>query len=532
MDLVKPAPETTDLERNYLPGKRVKVRDLRKLVLSHSVKPGKCVRAISVAATQLAFDDLDTVSKLKRLANYRVIVQVLKPHLNDQMAGPLIPRGTTDTALYGECDRMYSNLADAADRVLLSATDDDPLSHKQKHQAAQSGYWAIEFLAERLRCAYSCYARVPLGVWSDIHRIYQYATSRNLEHKIVEIGKGLETSDIEHLYKRVVVFGLSDPYQLPFRSVHSVFDSLDEWASKVRLEHEPIRNSCLFEINLDTDFPAMPVLNRRRSADDKSVIYVDTSRLVGFLNKNLIEINDATKSPNASQRKINEELEHADIVKKLIVKLGIQPYRRADRTQEERKCQAAVGLHSVVRVIQKSGERDSMEPNNFNVKTIDLIDESEFGARIRISNGNQKETPIGELIAIRKGNDTWSIGLIRWVQIDKDKQIQAGVYKFIDNYVPVFVKQLSSLDEKPISPPSIPGIWTIREKKDQRLASLIVAAGTYKPKQTVIVSKGKVEHALEMQEVILSSRHFVWSNVSLSGSNPKLTLELLHPIYI
>jgi hypothetical protein len=160
---------------------------------------------------------------------------------------------------------------------------------------------------------------------------------------------------------------------------------------------------------------------------------------------------------------------------------------------------------------------------------MELMDETEFGARLRMRGGGGQEIPIGELVAIDDGHDEWLVGLVRWAQVDGEKRFQAGIYKFLDNVIPVVVKPLSSLDETPFAAPSNPAIWCVRKHRDKNLPSIVLATASYKPRQTVLVCKGKNEHALEMRSAVLSTRHFVWCDVSLAGSSPELTLELLHP---
>lgn len=531
-DVTTSMSNTAENSNKQGPGKRVRIRDLRKLVMSDPVNPAKCLQSTSTAASQLVLADMSNDARLKRLSKLREVVRVLKPHLSDQAAGPLTSSQAGGVPFYDECGRMYSKLADVAVGVLLSTMESKSLSRRQSHQAVQSGYWAMEFLAERLRCAYGAYVRVPIGTWSDIHRVYRSLTSRKLERERVKDSGGTTPVSIEHVYKRLIVFGLSDPYQLAFHGVEKVFKSLGEWVSMVQIGQRASQKGCQFEIKLDADYPAMPVLGSNKTGEVDPVIYLDTSRLVMFLNENLIEMHTATQNLSTGQRKISEELQFEEILKRLIVKLGIQPYRKSGRTLEERACHAVVGLHSIVDLVGASGSPGTEVHDGAGIRSVELVDESEFGARLRIRENGGQQMSIGEVVAISYEDGAWSVGMVRWVQVDENKQVYVGIHRFLDNYIPVRVRPLASLDEMPFAPPVIPGLWTVREKKGRKITSLVITAATYKPKQTVVVSRDKIEHALEMRDAILSTDYVVWCDVSLEGSNPQRTVELLHPHFV
>ena len=131
------------------------------------------------------------------------------------------------------------------------------------------------------------------------------------------------------------------------------------------------------------------------------------------------------------------------------------------------------------------------------VRSVELVDESEFGARLRVQRNVRKQMPVGEVVAISSEDGAWSVGMVRWAQVDENKQIHLGIHRFLDNYVPVRVRPLASVDEMPFAPPVIPGLWTVRKNKGRKITSLVITAEIYKPKQTVCVSSGEIEHALE-----------------------------------
>jgi hypothetical protein len=89
-------------------------------------------------------------------------------------------------------------------------------------------------LGEHLLINYECYAKARQGSWLKIHKLYNIARAEGVHDTTVESDSG-PARTVEHIYKRLLLLGLSDPYRYPFRGLGRIYENLEEWASLASL---------------------------------------------------------------------------------------------------------------------------------------------------------------------------------------------------------------------------------------------------------------------------------------------------------
>ena len=252
-------------------------------------------------------------------------------------------------------------------------------------------------------------------------------------------------------------------------------------------------------------------------------LYLDTSALVKVLNRDLNRSSEELERRGKSRQQIARQLELLEILKKLIVSWGIHPVRESERTSGDGACDVVIGLHSITGLLASRdtpGELDGI----YLRRGLELVDESENGVRLKVSSEDKTHVRVGELIAYRaltQGSD-WSIGMIRWAQVGADHESYVGVHKLLDNAMAVQVSRIQ-LGDEPFAPP-INAIWTFRRTTGGgEVPSLIVDSSFYRPRESVRVERGSVQQLFECNRVVLSTRCFIWFDVSLSDSTPELT---------
>ena len=249
--------------------------------------------------------------------------------------------------------RVYVALADGYKRVILEHASDPARDEKTLDDITRACYWAMYCLGERLRFAYESYHQVPEGLWREVHQVFRYARYCDVADIAVTAdgNGGLRTP--EHMYKRLLLLGLSDPYQLPFRTIPAVYHALDNWASRARLldKGETAPADRQFVVTVDLDRPALPGLPQARVEATSRQLVLDTTDLVDHLqNKRDGVIGDTLSEPGNEQVRFSR-FEKMETLQTLIRRWCQHPLRVAPRTPTNRECELVVGLQSVYAVL-------------------------------------------------------------------------------------------------------------------------------------------------------------------------------------
>ena len=480
-----------------------------------SLSTAEQMTIMAEAIASLLHADADHTVLLSSLLEYRKAIEKLGLKFGNRLVGLMLPPNDEDVELYTKCSLLYTNLAGICQRVIHEAPQE--LEHSQEIAAnvTQACYWAIRFQGERLRYAYCSYTHAPPEIWFQIHQTYQHSLTHGLTNIPVHVDSKLR--HITHVYKRVLLFGVCDPYQFPFRSVNGVFQALDDWAKLAHLRSgKPASDKCLFLINPNTDRPAEPMLPNLSLGVD--TLYLDTSPLVEVLN---LDLNTFEEIGFKNQRQpLRTELETREMLKTLIVSWGIHPPRQSARQRRDDTCELVTSLNSVTALIcLDSGQLANSLPQVRN--GLQLVDESATGARIRVKRNDKTYVRVGELVAMKSRYSTeWAFGLIRWGQTDTDGDFYLGIYKFIDNATPAWVRHDQERNRSSTGLTTV--IWASRKKTEKLTTTLIADIKVYRQGRKIYVEHQGQSSYFEIGEVILSTRYFAWFEITPAEPEPGL----------
>lgn len=123
---------------------------------------------------------------------------------------------------------------------------------------------ALWYLGEVLLKSYLVYMPYPAGVWREIHELYHYAEKNSYTDELIDISIGgtkKKQRTIGKNYLRILLLGVTNPYQLPQNECVSINQILIDWAAKAKLERnvtaaEPAGR---FFVDLLKDTPPVPI---------------------------------------------------------------------------------------------------------------------------------------------------------------------------------------------------------------------------------------------------------------------------------
>lgn len=504
--------------------------------------------------TRLVHLDMDSKSRMQCLEHFRRTVTDMGLKFHRHLIGLSLPlsQQTLEVALaYGE---LYGTLAAGYKRIILDA--DGRKSHGVNLAAVT--FWATYYLVQKLRCIYGSYSRAPKGVWYELHQLFDFARFVGIQHEELKIGKQ-RMRTITHLYKRALLMGLSDPYQLPFRAVDKIYDALDRWAERASLRTE-VQNGtehCVFLIDSELDRPAMPLLPSVKLRLGTNRLLLDTSKLVVHLKRKMTRTYNETMARSNKSQETDWFITFDEIetLQNLIVKWGLHPIRRSQRSSENPgyECELVAGLSAVHYVfsggqalpLRMVGDRrvsSSLIMGSFGLaqteqqraldkrQTWHLQDESERGLRLVLVDTQHAQVRVGDLIAFRVKErfEDWQVGVIRWAQTLDGGALSIGIHKLSDSARAVAVQLLADRQSS-LSARYLPGLVLPRQGSDEH-KTLITDQSVYRVGEHIWAEYEGKHRIVEPLRVIMSTRSFVRFQFRKAAvTDTQDTLELFQP---
>lgn len=394
-------------------------------------------------------------------------------------------------------------------------------------------YGVTYCLNQVLRCAYESYRLVPIGTWKQLHKIFQLARTYGVDTEEF-VGVDGKAVSMAHEYKRALLLGLSEPYQLPFRRVNTIFHCLQQWAVHAQLHYEIDKNSgpeCLFIVDTDSDHPAIPCLSPTKVNSTARDLVLDTSELINKLNHKMGSSIVDTLTTKGEVRNYEE----IETLKVLITYWRTHPMRRHQRTFSRQKYDVIVGLTNIARELENSKNALTSNKNTDVVRGTfghqqhlqaksrklpipwEAVDESPNGVRFNVESSQGTPVSVGELVAVRPvtEEDNWCIGIVRWAKEGRSNTVDLGIYKIGQDVQTITARPVS--EEQPETPyQDYPALFIPVDPSVKREQTLIIHNGIYKPGQLLWLRSQFVDHIVEATNLILAGRPFEWFEVRVN----------------
>jgi len=491
-------------------------------------KTSLMIRAITCSSTKIK-------NRLLLFRQLQELVTNILHVVHARRIGITLPIANEDVKLLGAVDGLLRDLICGYNAIIEEAQGSIGFMRAaSKSQFSEACYASISFQTRRLMLSYESYRPVRKGIWSQIHLVYSIARECESETFPIQIDSSENTyqSSIEHIYKRAILIGRSDPYHFSFRGVTRLFNSLEKWPGMVKLTHEAVvpKNNGMFLIDLNSDFPAAPYFQNSDGFADGRFLILDTTELMERLNKELKSvmhsITDGLKGINQVQG-----FERMEILRHIVVSWGMHPIRKAEREDLSLDCNIVFGLTNIFSILHPDLDSDEVGEIDFDStaeiqmvmgvfqerfgKSLDrksfvsswkIVNESSGGYSLNHTRSSTKELRVGDILALRKGGKhEWNICIVRWAMEGHDGQLQAGVFKIGTNAEPVSMKPLET--EKGFLRHDYTASLHIPEANSFSNTDLIVAQKTvYSPHRTLYMRRSDRDHLVVATNLVVSSR--------------------------
>ncbi len=483
----------------------------------------------------------------------RVISGVLSKRVQERRLGLSLPPTPEDMKLSGLYIELHTHMANAYKSAIPNLGNGEHL-RGATDQFLRAACGAISHLKLALLSAYEGYRVEPQGIWNAIHRIFARACQLDLQDVCASQADehGVKDLNISRSYRHALLLGLCNPYQLPFRVIHTVDEALRQWVDKAQISVSPLSgsNRCRFLIDPNIDRPGIPLLSRRGMDGSSEHWILDTTEVANSLKDEMKLLIEKFAQPKKRLDSFNN-FAKLEMLRALIGRWSSHRVRAAERKKLSGYCDLAIGMNSVSYVVNglKSYEVYN-EPAQINVgdnvirgsfggqqakqrtdvrlsESWQIADISQSGFRLMLPEAGQSQVQMNELIAARPRDLSmgWLTGLIQWARYNEDGTLEIGARTLSTEARPVSVS-VFTLSHEASRGYTLGLFLPGSEAKDPMI---IIPAGLYHPNRVFSVRFEDGEQTVTVNRLIMSTRAFDWFEVRIEFTDRERMLRSILP---
>lgn len=372
---------------------------------------------------------------------------------------------------------------------------------------------AIKFLGLEQLFSYHTYAPASSHVWSELNQLYALALQQGLADSpyIDDENSALPSSSITHVFKQIALTARSDPYHLGNGEAWKVYDFLDRWAElgKITRTHGAQRKNGRFFIDLEGTSAPRPLNGEPAELDPKRHRILDTHDLARWIDDQMRELEVGNLAVTETIHLDLAPQEIARVLRYLLQSWWHCPTRQHERRERLSWVEGVCGLSSAHDLLKEDAEvvaepyphkDDSIEistsgamrrPSGIRVQQERwrLINHSTGGVALGVRLPCNPAMRVGQLIMFRNpaaGEDSWLLGVIRWLSQDQEDEIKVGVQYLSDHAKPVVVRDISGDTARTIAALEI----EIRQANRPMPPQLITPHGIFQPQKEAVLKSG------------------------------------------
>lgn len=411
----------------------------------------------------------------------------------------------------------------------------------------ESIYLSIQYLARSVVESYLTYSSPEYDVWRELHQLYRYAEYENIQHEAIDDPYPDYVLPIQYtidlVYKRIVLLSLSAPYHLMQNEAEDIYYLVSAWTSVCEIaELDKSHISDQYGVDFATDMsPRYIPSNLEWEPVDGRIIDLDevkqrlnnhTTKVVRFNVENDDEFLNEEPSQSLKER------QQRDMLLRLTDAWHSSLTRDTHREDRGAKLRMALGLNAChfycsnkveftpemdelrlnssgenkqatvfANVYREALHKDRLhEKNSYPISPWQQHNISHSGIAISCDDScNNMNIKVGEVVTYLFESKTgryWKMGIIRWVHINNENNIDMGVMNLSHSAVPIAIKAIAGLGK---GTDYFRSLLIPKQVSLKQLRSVIVPALLYDVGTTLSVNMKTKLFYIKLSKLIISS---------------------------
>lgn len=230
---------------------------------------------------------------------------------------------------------------------------------------------AISALGRVMLTCYQSYTPLPSDIWMMLHHLYQAAEERNilLSNISDEHHRYVTKTSISSEYIRLLLLALASPYRLRHGEVAKVYDTLERWNIKCRLnpltaDDKKNKTATHFGVDLSNNEPPRSLALAMGECPETQCRILDTQPLANAIRKEIKAGFNAGETTLTGIEMHRPDLSQ-DLMRRLLIAWCVIPKRGFPRSDIEEQVEVTLGLSATHQVIITGTRRKVAEQDSF-----------------------------------------------------------------------------------------------------------------------------------------------------------------------
>ena len=476
----------------------------------------------------------------------RATIRQLLLSLKQPLQRARIPLSAENRATAQLIQNLLSEMAHGYKLITSELMEKKSRKENDKLLLRESIYLSIQYLARSVVESYLIYTSPQYDIWRELHQLYRYAEYENILQEPIDDPYPDYALPIQYtidlVYKRIVLLSLSAPYHLMQNEAEDIYYLVSAWTSVCEISE---LNKKHISEQYGVDF-----------ATDMSPRYVPYSLEWEPVDGRIIDISEVKARLKNHTTKIlrinmdNDEFLHEEIPgslkerqqRDMLLRLTDAWHnslsRGTDREDRGAKLRIALGLNAChyycsnkasftpemdeLRLLPPSENkqatvfaniyRDALHKDRLHEKSSYPISPwqqhniSHTGIAISCDDSCQNmNIKVGEVVSYLFESKTglhWKIGIIRWVHINTENNIDMGIMNLSDSAVPIAVKAVEGIGK---GTDYFRSLLVPKQVSIEQLRSIIVPAMLYDIGSVLSVNVKTKLFYVKLSKLIISS---------------------------
>ena len=346
----------------------------------------------------------------------------------------------------------------------------------RRKQVALAAVRALVHGGARLHRAYLLYRTPPPGAWQDLHDTYRFIASLGLDNRAIDDSIVGAPITARTSYSHALLLALSNPYRYSQRELLEVVALTSTFAPYCELESKADSGTAAYAVDMDNDSGPGYLPEERASAAD-GVLSIGLTKVLELIESQVSSLPPGIRVATFRLRGGPAIQVDIELAQRLVDGWGSDGERGDLRLPGGHELKTVIGLHDLHYVlagnedfesflrrvrgssIQMTGSDSAASwlqggADAFRSQPISaqVLDQGFGGYRLlwdRRGPGESVRAKIGELVglSVAESGDVaadWMVGVIRWMRIDDEARIDAGISLLARRSLPVGINALDA----------------------------------------------------------------------------------------
>ncbi len=420
------------------------------------------------AAARMLVEALRAMNRMRTAAAERLeALEILRAPVNQlaglvekQIIGASFPLPPQRTEL-GTLAQKFQNELARGYRIALydfcAPNGSAPMLRRK--QVATAAVRALIHSGARLHRAYLLYRTPPPGAWQDLHDTYRFIASLGLDHRAVDdvvVGAPITA---QTAYAHTLLLALANPYHFTQRELLEVISLTGTFAPYCEFGAGVASGAATYAVNSENDC-GPGYLPEEREAVGDALVSISLAKVLDHVESQIASLPPGVRVVTFRMRGGPPIQVDIDLTQRLIDGWSSGGERGDIRLPGGYELQSVIGLHDLHFVaagntdfesflrrirgttIQMSGNDTAaawVHGSNENLRAqpvpARIIDQGFGGYRLlweRRGSAEAVKAKVGELVGLALPESgglppDWMVGVIRWMRVDDEARIDAGI---------------------------------------------------------------------------------------------------------